>query len=94
MSQERHSDSSATSNKKPSQPSKLVSLGAAADYKGDQQQQTNTMTDLFGTMSVDQPQQQSQFSSSDGGFADFESAFGPGVYENIYICCITEENFW
>ena len=75
MSEERYMDSPGTSHKKPSQPSKLVSLGAAADYKGEQQ--TNTVTDLFGTMSVEpnQPQQQSQFSSGDGGFADFESAF-------------------
>jgi len=74
-------DSPGTSHKKPSQPSKLVSLGAAADYKGEQQ--TNTVTDLFGTMSVgpNQQQQQSQFSGGDGGFADFESAFSSGVHK-------------
>ena len=84
MSQERYTDSPGTSRKKPSQPSKLVSLGAAAGYKGDQQQQQQQqqqMTDLFGTMSVEPKQQQSQFGGGDGGFADFESAFGSGVYK-------------
>lgn len=89
MSDERYSDSPGTSRKKPSQPSKLVSLGAAADYKGDQQQQqTSGMTDLFGTMSVQpsQPQQPSQF--GDGGFADFESAFGSGMLYSTYFVSV------
>lgn len=91
VSKQKFSDSPGTDRKKTAQPSKLVSLGAAAGYTGGQQQrqqqnqqQTNEMTDLFGNISMDpkptqqqQQQQSSQF--SDGGFADFESAFSSGL---------------
>ena len=87
VSQEKYSDAPDASHKKTAQPSKLVSLGAAANYTGGQQQQyqqqkrTDEMTNLFGNVSVDarptQQQQSSQF--SDGGFADFESAFSSGL---------------
>lgn len=88
VSKEKYSDSPSTSHKKTAQPSKLVSLGAAAGYTGgqerqQQQKQTDEMTDLFGNVSVEpkqtqhQQQQPSQF--NDGGFADFESAFSSGL---------------
>ena len=88
-SKEQFSDSPSTNRKKTTQPSRLVNLGAAASYTGDQQQrqqqqqqqqQTDAMTDLFGNISVDPKptqQQPSQFSGS--GFADFESAFSSGL---------------
>ena len=86
MAKEKYSDAADSSQKKTAQPSKLVSLGAAASYTGNQQQQnrqqnqTDQMTDLFGNIRVDskptQQQQPSQF--SEGGFADFESAFSSG----------------
>lgn len=85
MAKEKYADAADSGHKKTAQPSKLVSLGAAASYTGDQQQnrqqkQTDQMTNLFGNISVDpnptQQQQPSQF--SDGGFADFESAFSSG----------------
>ena len=85
MSKEKYSDAADSSHKKTAQPSKLVSLGAAASYTGDQQQQhrqqkqTDQMTDLFGNISVDpKPTQQQPSQFSDGGFADFESAFSSG----------------
>lgn len=88
LSKEKYSDSPSTNRKKTAQPSKLVSLGAAAGYTGDQQnqqqqKQTDEMTDLFGNVSINpretqqQQQQPSQF--GDGGFADFESAFSSGL---------------
>lgn len=94
MSRERYSDSPGNSRKKTAQPSKLVSLGAAASYTGDQQhqqqqnqqqKQTDGLTDLFGNISVNPPQQQqpSQFTTSGGGFADFESAFSSGLGNNL-----------
>ena len=83
LSKEKYSDSPSTNRKKTAQPSKLVSLGAAAGYTGDRQKQTDEMTDLFGNVSINpretqqQQQQPSQF--GDGGFADFESAFSSGL---------------
>lgn len=100
VSKERYSDSPGTSRKKTAQPSKLVSLGAAAGYTGGQQQnqqqsqqqkQTDEMTDLFGNVRMEpkQPQRQQQQPSqfSDGGFADFESAFSSGLafVEKIFV---------
>jgi len=90
VSKEKYSDSPSSNHKTAAQPSKLVSLGAAASYTGDQQQrqnqqqnQTDALTDLFGNISVNPAQQQqqqpSQFTASDGGFADFESAFSSGL---------------
>ena len=82
------------SQKKTAQPSKLVSLGAAANYTGDQKQQqqkqTDQMTDLFANVSVDpKPMQQQPSQLTDGGFADFESAFGSGIelwlFVNIHV---------
>ena len=95
MSKEKYSDSPGTTHKKTAQPSKLVSLGAAAGYTGggqhnQQQKQTDEMTNLFGNVSVEpqqtQHQQPSQF--GDGGFADFESAFSSGLQKllvNIHV---------
>ena len=91
LSKEKYSDSPSTNRKKTTQPSKLVSLGAAAGYTGgrqnqQQQKQTDEMTNLFGNVSINpqqtqQQQQQQQQSSQfgDGGFADFESAFSSGL---------------
>ena len=92
MSKEKYSDTADSSHKKTAQPSKLVSLGAAASYTGNQQQnrqqvQTDQMTNLFGNISVDpkptQQQQPTQF--SEGGFADFESAFSSGWISGEYL---------
>ena len=98
MSKEKYSDASDSGHKKTAQPSKLVSLGAAANYTGNQQQQnrqqkqTDQMTDLFGNISVNPKptQQPSQF--SEGGFADFESAFSSGRISGTckYPCIFLE----
>lgn len=87
LSKEKFSDSPSTNRKKTAQPSKLVSLGAAAGYTGggqnqQQQKQTDEMTNLFGSVSINAQQTQQQQQSSqfgDGGFADFESAFSSGM---------------
>ena len=90
VSKDKYSDAPDGSQKKAAQPSKLVSLGAAANYTGNQKQlqqkQTNQMTDLFGNVSVDpKPTQQQPSQFSDGGFADFESAFGSGIKLQLFV---------
>lgn len=95
LSKEKYSDSPSTNRKKTAQPSKLVSLGAAAGYTGDQQKQTDEMTDLFGNVSINpretqQQQQPSQF--GDGGFADFESAFSSGLVPVEDNCLSMQKN--